>query len=197
MFVIERVDDIHPRCNLSNRRKPLLIEHGIIAQIDKQLRRARIGAGRCKRERSASIRRLHGVVLNRRFAPNATHQWRAVNSELNDKPLDHSEQGNIFKKSRLDEIIKPVDAIRCPIAVHFDDDAPLCRFDFDIEKLGRLRIEGLGREEASHIGRAILLGNHCRFFDLCGLFRRLGRRRLLLGRAARAQPHPQRYRKPQ
>src|SRR5712692_9377311 len=65
----QRVHDVHPRSDLTERRKSLTVESGIVGEIDEHLAGAGVGAGSCKRDVSAFVALLDWIILDGRGAP--------------------------------------------------------------------------------------------------------------------------------
>src|SRR5262245_33979782 len=112
VFAIDLVHDIHSLADLAEGRKTRVVEAAVVAKINEQLRRTRVGAGGGEGDGPALVARFHWVIGNLRFAPGRRDFRITVNAELAHETGDYPKKGDVLEVARSDEVVKAVGAVR-------------------------------------------------------------------------------------
>src|SRR6202022_1428461 len=88
----QRIHHVHPGDDLAKRREALTVEPGVVGEIDEDLAGTRIRAGSCKRDVSAFVALLHGIIVDGRSPPRSGNLRVAVDAELYHEAADPAEE---------------------------------------------------------------------------------------------------------
>src|SRR5262249_476293 len=119
---VDLVDDIHSFGDSPEGREPLGIKAGVVSEVDEYLSRARVRSGGCECDIAALVAFFHLIVGNSRRLPHRGNARIAVNAELHHEAGDYPEESNVRVESAFDQIVEPVCAVRCPVAMDFHDE---------------------------------------------------------------------------
>src|SRR5205823_6996567 len=155
VYPIEAVHHVHALHHSAERREPHAIEPAVVAVVDEELGGPRPGTGRREAHRAARIVLPHRVVRNRGIAPGRGHLWITMDAELRHESRDHAEESHAIEVAAPHEVVEPVRAERCPVALDLDHDVALARFQAGPERRGGPLPQGGARRvrEGRLVGR--------------------------------------------
>ena len=185
------VHHVHSFGHFAERRETLPIETGVVAEVDEQLRGARVWTGGGKSDGAARVAALDGVVWYRRFAPLRGDVRVAVDAELAHEAGNHTEEGDVRKVAGTNQVVKTVRAVGRKRAGDFNGEFPSGRVELCLESLRRLLGELGGISKAWRGGRRLLRVIRRRFVGrLCFGGAPAQKQRHTGGKAGEANPHP-------
>src|SRR5438132_14422728 len=103
----------------------MVIQALIIAKIDEKPGRSRIGTGHGKGNRALDVTGFDRVVSNPRFTPLRGDRGVAMDTELAHESGNHAEKGDVFKITRLNQVIESVGAVGRQRAGHINGEFAL------------------------------------------------------------------------
>ena len=107
-----------PDVTWPNGEKPLPVEKNVVAEIDEELRRARVRTRGGERERSRLVALRHRIILDAPRHATRIHCRIGAQSKLHDEIRHHAKESRIGEVTVRDQIVEPVRPNRRPRACH-------------------------------------------------------------------------------
>ena len=128
VFPIQRIDDLQSFGDATERHERFLVMgRAVVGQIDEHLRGAPVRHGKRKRDGTADVRLLEGIIWNGPGAPRLRHCGLPIDAELRPGVGPDAKDRRIVVVAGGDELIEAIGPVRRPRTNAFDADRALRR----------------------------------------------------------------------
>src|SRR5262249_9792552 len=132
------VHHLHAFGHSAKWRETLAVEYIVVAEVDKELRGARVGPGCGEGDCATSVAAFDRIVGDSCLAPFCGYARIAVNAELAHETWDHAKKSGVFEVAGTNEIVKTVRTFRSKRPGNLDGEFALGCVELRLERLRRL-----------------------------------------------------------